>query len=217
MRALQLAGVATVLAVVLAVSDLDAQRMEIEENLCRRDLSALDRAVFLNRWQAVHQALEGASKRGGKRVKGQSRKDATLTGGVPAMFAEVAAERLGLSVKHIQRAKRRALIRDDVRAMIAGTWLADHGAELDLLVTLRGDVQHTVVSTMLARGATTIRGIHAEVTGRRTAASDPVAEQFDRMAAAWRKGSPAAHRKFATWLASFEPTALALFTEGEDA
>ena len=52
-RAAQIAGLTDMQCVVLKVSDLDARRLEIEANLCRHELSELDRSTFLARWKEV--------------------------------------------------------------------------------------------------------------------------------------------------------------------
>ena len=71
-RAAQLAGLETLLAVVLDVSDLDARRLEIEENLCRHELTELDRSSFLAQWKEVYEAIHEAARHGGRRKKGSS-------------------------------------------------------------------------------------------------------------------------------------------------
>ncbi len=71
-RAAQIVGLSDLQAVILKVGDLEAQRLEIEENLCRHELTELDRSVFLARWKAVYEALNQAAKHGGKRLKGHS-------------------------------------------------------------------------------------------------------------------------------------------------
>ncbi|MFT8664020.1 MAG: hypothetical protein ABF772_03195 [Acetobacter orientalis] len=43
--------------VVKNVNDDEVELLEIDENLCRRELSALDRATFLTRRQDVYQKL----------------------------------------------------------------------------------------------------------------------------------------------------------------
>ena len=78
-RAAQIAGLTEMQAVVLKVSELDAQRLEIEENLCRHELTELDRSTFLARWKEVYEALNEAAKHGKGRSKSTSRQVGDLS------------------------------------------------------------------------------------------------------------------------------------------
>lgn len=54
---LKLAQIENAWCVVKNVNDDEVELLEIDENLCRRELSALDRATFLTRRQDVYQKL----------------------------------------------------------------------------------------------------------------------------------------------------------------
>ena len=195
-RAATIAGLETVLAVVLAVNDLDAERLEIEENLCRHELSELDRSTFLARWKEVYEAMNEAAKHGGRRRKGQVAKIGDLTAPF-ARFSVAASERTGLSERVIQRATFRfAKIAPDVRARISGTWLANHGAELDNLARMRPEVQRRVVALAQERGATALSHIRDEVMGIRAPSLDADQAQFDALAKLWRRTGAIARKRF---------------------
>lgn len=78
--------------------------VEIDENLLRADLNALDRAIFIDRRISVLQELGEIDGRGGDRKSDERDQTAKL-----AVRTEVAS-RLGLSERSIRRA--RALVRD---------------------------------------------------------------------------------------------------------
>ena len=201
-RAAQIAGLATVDAVMLKVSDLEAQRLEIEENLCRHELTALDRSVFLARWKGVYEELNEAARHGGRRAKGQVAKVGHLTERSIERFTAVASERLGMSERVIRRANTRfEKIKADVRTRISGTWLADNGSELDLLARMTPEVQRKVVALMQARGATSLRGLREEVMGIRAPVPDADEAQFDALVKLWRRTGAIARRRFEAELA----------------
>ena len=197
-RAAQLAGLSTLSAVVLLVGQLDAERLEIEENLCRRDLSELDRAVFLARWQAVHDAMGDAPAHGGRRTKGQVRKNAHLTGDALARrFTSLAAERLGVSEGHIRRAKHRATIIPEVRARIARTWVADNGVALDGLSRLQRPYQMRFAELVEQfPGERSFPRLRALAVGARAPEVDADLAQFDALLKLWRKSGAKARRMF---------------------
>ena len=115
-HAAQMNGWTDISAVVVEASDLQAKMMELEENLVRHELNALDRAVFLAEWQSVYKALHPDAKRGGDRKsKGddQSPKMALRS----ESFSDAARERIGLSKSSVYRAVKLAeALPFDVRA-----------------------------------------------------------------------------------------------------
>ncbi len=202
LRAAQIVGFAELQAVVLEVGDLQAQRLEIEENLIRFDLSELDRSTFLARWKEVYEALNEAVRHGGKRAKSPSRQNGDMLADRIDRFTTTASERLGLSERVIQRAVQRyTRIPPDLRTRIAGTWLADHGAELDFLARLKPDIQRQVVALMLERGATALKPLRDQVLGIREPAADPDQAQFDALMKAWGNAGAKARRRFEAELA----------------
>jgi ParB family transcriptional regulator, chromosome partitioning protein len=136
----------TAVCVVLKASDLEAQLLEIDENLFRRELSPLDRSTFLATRKEVYEALHpetkhGAAPNGGKVLKLED---------FAASFSEETAARLGISRQTIERsvARYRNIVAD-VRQKIAGTWLADSGSQLDELARLTPGQQRQVADFAL--------------------------------------------------------------------
>ena len=201
-RAAELAGLHEIAAVVKDVSALDAERLEIEENLCRHELTELDRAVFLARWQAVHEAIANAPRHGGSRRKGQAdqvRKLAHLTetDAPPPRFSFVAAERLGLSEGHIRRAKLRAAIVPEARAKLVGTWMADNGSALDGLRRLKPPYQVRVAELVVAKPEErSFAALRVEALGIRQPVVDQRQAELDALLKLWRRTGAWARDRF---------------------
>ncbi len=131
----------TAACVVLKVTDLEAQLLEIDENLCRRELSPLDRATFLAERKRVYEELHPETKHGGDRKSDQACNLAHL---IPS-FTEATAQKLGLDASTLRRSLSRfSGIMPDVRQNIAGTWIADSGAQLDALAKETPEMQRKI-------------------------------------------------------------------------
>ncbi|GAJ30217.1 ParB N-terminal domain-containing protein [Acidomonas methanolica] len=140
-RAVFLAGLDSIFAIVLKADDLQAKLLEIDENLCRRELSALDRAVFLAERKRVYEELHPEAKHGGDRKSDQAR---TLAHLIPS-FTEATAQKLGVDASTLRRSLARfSSISPDVREKIAGTWLAESGSQLDALAKEVPEMQRKV-------------------------------------------------------------------------
>jgi ParB family chromosome partitioning protein len=216
------AGLTQILALVFEGSALEQRMLEIDENLMRRELSELDRAVFLAERKALYEALHPETAHGGDR-RGRGAGDQVDKNGhliLPPRFTAATAERIGLSERSIRRILGRAAITDAARQALAGTRWADHGASLDAIAKLPPEQQLPVVSTLLAHeqaGATcSVAGAIAQVQGvvPRIAAS-PREEEEKRLQTAWRKASKEAREWFFYWLLSQDSTRLQLIAAVE--
>ncbi|WP_086642620.1 ParB N-terminal domain-containing protein [Acetobacter sp. DsW_063] len=203
MRALEIAGKESAFAIVLEASDLKARLLEIDENLCRRELSALDRATFLAERKRVYEEMHPETKNGGDRKSDQFRKLAEL---IPA-FNKATADRLGISQDTIERAvKRHSGIPPDVRDLIASTWLADSGAQLDALVKLAPDMQRQVARRIVDYpGLRSVGDAVREVT---KAPPIPPQTVYEKLLGLWRKASAADQARFLEYLAPSLPGAI---------
>jgi len=134
--ALQL-GLRSIPAIPFSGNELQAELLEIEENLIRRELSPLDQATFLARHKTVWEALYPAVKNGGDRRRKSDRQVGELNAAHPLAerFSKVVAKKLGLAERSVQRAVGRyQALSPAIRERIAGTWIADNGAALDDLI-----------------------------------------------------------------------------------
>jgi len=183
---------------VREADDLEAELLEIDENLMRRELSELDRATFLARRKEIHEQINPQAKHGGKRLKGQVRKFEDLSG----RFSADVARRLNVSEQTIQRAIARfKKIAPDVRGLIAGSWLADHGAQLDALAKLDHAMQRKVAAELMRpQAAHSVAAALAYVRGDLPAAADVDGVQLRRLNEAWRKAGAKARAEHIRFL-----------------
>ncbi|SDF10919.1 ParB/RepB/Spo0J family partition protein [Rhodobacter capsulatus] len=130
---LEAAMLAGLEAVPCHVSDMgadEARLAEIDENLMRQELNALDRAVFLAERKEVYERLNPVNTYGGDR-KSRDAKSQTLR---VDRFTRDAAEKCGLSERTIQDAVALAkALPPEVRAAVQGTALAKNAAQLKAL------------------------------------------------------------------------------------
>lgn len=112
LRAMELNNEAEIDAIVVEADNLEAQLIEIEENVFRNDLSALDRAVFIQTYRDVWEQKHGKIRRGGDR-KSAEYQTANLAElmleEAEKGFSAYCAERLGFSKRSIERAQQIAL------------------------------------------------------------------------------------------------------------
>jgi ParB family chromosome partitioning protein len=172
-------------AIIREADDDQAELLEIEENLIRHDLNALDRAVFVARWKEVYQRLHpNEGKRG--------RKLAQL--GPIAFSRSAEAKKIGLSKTSINReTKRVAAIAPDVRPQLAGTDAATKGVVLDALGRLDHDAQRQVVALYRSGAASSIAAALRSLRGPAPAADDDVL--FARLLAVWAKSPAGVQRR----------------------
>ncbi|WP_336947355.1 ParB N-terminal domain-containing protein [Asaia sp. HN010] len=184
-EALRLIGKETADCTIRKVSETEAELLEIDENLIRRELTPLDRATFLARRKAVYEALHPETKAGGDRKSDQS---AELCGLIPA-FSEATAEKLGLSRRTVETAVQlHGLIPEDVRRQVSATWLATSGAQLMALGKLTPDMQRKVAAFAVHYpDVRNVGEITRQIEGK--PAPEP-AGKFEKFLAFWRKCDP---------------------------
>lgn len=202
--AAELAGLPALNAMVFRGDALAAQLLEIDENLMRRGLSEMDRAVFLARRKEIYEALHPETGMG-KAAKGKERQNVVLFQ-APA-FSEDVAEKVGLSRRSIERAIARARIEPDLRDLLAATRWADHGATLDGLVRLTPESRRAAVLALVRSDApaANLAAAVAEATGAREGQRNENDEQLARLQTGWRKAGRIARRSFLRIILETEP------------
>lgn len=149
-------------AIVIDATDDEAQLAEIDENLMRRELSQLDRSVFLARRKELYEALYPQTAHG-KSSKNKVQEKSQSFATFPARFSAATAERLGLSERTIQQAVARAKIDPQVRTLLAFHPAADSGAELDKIAAQPALVQ-IKIATALTRPDSPARSVSAALS-----------------------------------------------------
>jgi ParB family chromosome partitioning protein len=188
-------------AIVTDADELQAKLQEIDENLIRRELSALDRAVFLAERKAIYEALNPAAKRGGDR---RSTKRTSLSVWSEG-FGKATAEKLGVDERTVRRAIARAALAPEIRSAIATHPVADSGAEPDKLIAQPIEVQRRIVELLTAgedRPANVSTALTRLAGPARTSRAAETARQFAALMSAWRKAGKAARGQFLDHLAS---------------
>jgi ParB family chromosome partitioning protein len=179
-------------AVVCRLTVLEQRLVEIDENLCRRDLSALDRAAHLSERKAVYEAINPDTKRA---QKARNIKGLRLLGHFvqteesAPRFDLVAAEKMRLSDRHLRRFLRLwDRLAPDVRAPLSTSLYADKFSELSLLSRQQPPLQRRIVAALLRpeAPARSVRAALAELTP----AAKPLKAgevKLRALTAAWRR------------------------------
>jgi len=124
---------------VVAHDDLRAELAMIDENLCRAELTPVDRARQTARRKAIYEELHPETQHGGDRKSDQVAKLATRS------FSEDQASVTGVSERAVQRdAERGKKIADEALDLIRGTPL-DKGSYLDEIKKLPVSEQLAIV------------------------------------------------------------------------
>jgi len=202
MAALKEAGKEVAIASVVKATETEAQLLEIDENLIRRELTPLDRATFLAQRKTVYEKLHPETKQGGDRKSDQS---AELCGLIPA-FSEATAEKLGLSRRTIETAVQlHGLIVEDVRKTISGTWLAGSGAQLLTLGKLTPDLQRKVAFFVIKHPD--VRNVGEIVRQIENLPKPPAPEKLEKFLSFWRKCDPEEREQIVAYAAAQMPSA----------
>ncbi|MBF0178347.1 MAG: hypothetical protein HQL63_16115 [Magnetococcales bacterium] len=152
-------------------SDVDQRLAEIDENLCRADLTHLERAEHLAErkflYEMMHPEARNGACGGGKNGVGTRARTENAT----TAFSVETAQKTGSSTRSIQQAVRRANnisqeIRDSIRDVAS---IADNSLELDALASLEESEQKAAVRAVLDGKARSIR----EVVRQKEEASRP--------------------------------------------
>lgn len=123
-------------AILIECSDDEARQIEIDENLARKELTALERAEFLAERKRVYETLHPEVAHGkARRPKTDKQKVANFA--TFSRFSKDAAKATGLSERSVQLAcALAASLSPEAVALIRGTKLADNQAQLQALAAL---------------------------------------------------------------------------------
>lgn len=166
-------------AEVIACSELEARLIEIDENLFRHELRALDRAVFLAERRAIYLEMHPQTKKGGK-----NQHTAVLSDTMS--FSRDVEARTGMTPRTVERAIRIATkIPADVRARLVGTPIADRQVDLLRLAEMPEDQQRQLVALVTGGGAKDLKKAVAIVEGSAAPEKSREDRQHDALVNAW--------------------------------
>lgn len=176
-----------------AFADEAALRLaEIAENLMRRELSALDRAMDVAAWREIYEQAQGAVKPGRKKsfqVGTNSDADpmAVAAERFSAAFNEAAQRALGLGKTAVWRCLKIATLDADTRERVALTRLADNQSELIALAEIEREMRPAVLDHILSEPpmAGSVAGAVAMIEGRKP--EDPAEKAFRSFSDSWRR------------------------------
>lgn len=191
------AGLPSLQAIVFTGSELEARMLEVDENLLRRELSELDRAVFLAERKAIYEALHPQARHGGDRKSDQTEENFHLLPGRESFAAET-AKKLGVSDRQVRTYLMRARIEPELRERLATSRWADHGATLDALAKAPPASRAKLVAALTREEAParTIAAAIAEVEPRLNPQRSADDEHLARLMTAWRKAPKRARDMF---------------------
>ncbi len=196
-------------ASVLTVSDIDAELIEIDENLERHELTVIQRADQLKRRKELYEARYPETKAGVAGGKARQGKGKSATKMIS--FADDIAEKTGVSPETVRQEVQIAEdLDEDVKESIRGTDLEDRKVDLLELARLPKEEQGAVVEEVtkakragkkatVAKAAKTL-GVKA----KRGKKSVPVTSDDD-----WLAGMPLASKLEGVPLKTFQEDALA--------
>lgn len=188
LAAAQRLGWDTIDACVIDASPAEARIIEIDENLCRRELSMLDRALFMAERKRIWEELHPETAHG-KAKKPKDGKVANLA--TFARFSKEAAKKTGLSERAIRRATSLASrLFPEARDLLRLSPLADNQGQLELLAQLPAEEQIAVARALVEGKAKTIAAARVAaglVPAPR--AEDPLEAQKKRFLSDWSRMS----------------------------
>ncbi len=182
-------GEKSIPAVVVSLQELDIELGEIDENLCRDELTVLERAEQLNRRKEIYEAKHPESKQHVAGANGSNRsqgKDATATMAT-ASFASDTAVKTGSSPRSVRREVRIASDLDDrAKEIIRDTPVADSVTELERLARIEPKKQLAVARKIASKGLTVAQAQTAVQQDKRRAETIARAAAAPAGAVPWR-------------------------------
>lgn len=182
-------------AKVRQLNDLEARLVEIEENLVRHELTALDRAIFLAEHKAAYEALHPEVAHGGDR-KSRKKQGENQVASFATRYSKQAANRTGLSERTIQSAV--SLVRalgPEAIAKLRGTPIAQIEAQLWALARHEPDDRAKLVDIIAHHRFQNVSS--ALVHMGKGAPSVPESEAaFRALVTAWERAGKGARDRF---------------------
>lgn len=204
-RAMELCDNLQIDAAVIKADKDEAVLIEVCENLIRNDLSALDRAIFVQTYRDVWESKNGTIKRGPRGATiisdNMSLIDVLETKNSRG-FSTVCAEKLGVSKRAIERARRIAQrLTPVVRKSVQGTAIADNQNQLLALAKLHPDEQRKAAIAIIRTKGDFKQSMvllqHEQITKL-----DPQKILLDRLIGTWTRANKQTQSEFLEFIST---------------
>ena len=197
--AFRLLGRPSIKAEIRNLTRLQARLVEVEENLFRHELNALDRAVFLAEHERVWLELHPETEHGGDR-RSRRAEDKIKSQGLrldPRRFTFEAAERCGLSERTVQAALAlvKALAPETI-ALLRGTDTARNAAELQRLAAEPADRQVSVAKLLRMGKASNVAAARIMAGVAPAGEDDPQEALFRNLVSNWARADRKTRLRF---------------------
>ncbi|MHC2481303.1 ParB N-terminal domain-containing protein [Rhizobium leguminosarum] len=180
-------------AVIVRADAVDAQMLEISENLHRDELNALDRAIFVLKYRELWEAKHGKIAQGGDRKSNSHDANLIFAGG--RELSAVVQSQLGFGKDAYHRATRIGKnLHPTLRQAVRGTEAENDQSKLLKLSKLSADDQVKVAAALKESG--NLKPVLEWLKGPKGAV-DPQDEIFKKVAALLAKADPATLRRIA--------------------
>lgn len=177
--------------IVEGLDDFGRQLTEIDENLCRHDLNALDRALFIAERKAL--CREDRRKNGGDRKSSKFKEEissATCGTDFSPRFTLEVAEKVGLSEDTVTRALRIAEKLDKTAiGKLRGTKIERNQQALLALCDLSADEQVEAAEFIASGEAKTVAEARVAIGKDKAPSTDPQPRILATLLEAWTKAS----------------------------
>lgn len=188
------------------LSNQEARLEEIDENLIRAELTALDRAVFLAERKRVYEELHPETAHGGDRKrKPKSLEDQVANLATWSRYSKDAAAKTGLSERAIQRAvemvsKLSPAIIDDLRR----STIADNQSQLIAFSDLPEGEQKTCMSALVSGKAKNVEAARVATDLAAPRVVDPDEVTISRFIGLWERATAKARKRITAHIAASE-------------
>lgn len=195
LAAFRLLGREEIPAIVRELTVDEARLVEIDENLMRRELDPLDRAVFMAERKATWERMYPETAHGGDR-KSRARKGENQVDTMTTRFSKDVAERTGLSERSVQRACRiYAELGLEAIVRLRGTPLAANQAQLLLLARMSPESRAAAIDAAVASKTGTVSAALRSV-GLGGPTLDQSEVSFRKLCELWDRSGAKVRRRF---------------------
>jgi ParB family chromosome partitioning protein len=204
LRAAEALGWTAIKAERVNLAAAAARLVEIDENLIRHELTALDRAIFLAERKRIYEELHPQVRHGGDRRRKVSSDQVAMFATCPSFTAD-AMQKTGLGERSIQYAVRLAeRLTPTIIAHLRASGVADNGAQLKQLVDIEDDTERLAVAAALAGGAANVERARVAAGFSAQRLDDPEERAFQSFLALWHRAGARTRQRITAHITQYD-------------